>query len=265
MLSRLMKYDLKKMIRFLSIFFLLALFFGALTRILGKTVNSLAGEIIKGICNGTAISMMCSLLINCFMRSWVLFRSSLFGDESYLTHTLPVKKETHYANKAFTAFFSLLFTMLGIIAVLFITYWTKELWSALKIPLEAFADYLNVPVWGMLLFLLAILFLEFFNGIQVGFFGILLGHRFHQGKILFSVIFGFAGYMLCQIVTLLGMLLISLFDSEFFRLFTSNDLMSFKPETIISVSLIGFSLYAFFCIATYFLNVFLLKKGVNVD
>lgn len=265
MLSRLMKYDLKRMMKFLSIFFLLALFFGLLTRILSETVNSLAGEIIKGICNGTTISMMCSLLINCFMRSWVLFRSGLFGDESYLTHTLPVKKEIHYASKAFTGFLSLLFTVLGILAVLYVTYWSEELWGAIKVPLQVFAEYLNIPVWGMLLALLVILFLEFFNGIQVGFAGILIGHRFHQGKILFSVIFGFAGYMLCQTVTLFGMLFIGLFDSEFFRLFSSNDLMSFKPETIIAVSVVGFLLYAFFSIFTYFLNVFLLKRGVNVD
>ena len=265
MLTRLMKYDLKKMLKFLFVFFLLALFFGALTRLLGQLKKSLAVEIIKGICNGTAISMMCSLLINCMMRSWVLFRSSLFGDESYLTHTLPVKKETHYANKGFTAAISLFCCMAGIVLVLVTTYLTEDLWNVIKIPLEAFSTYLDVPLWGMFVFLFVTLFIEFYNGIQVGFTGVLLGHRFQQGKILLSVIFGFVGYMACQMATLVGMLVISLFDSEFFKLFSSNDLMAFKPSTIISASVIGCALYAVISVILFFFNTYLLKQGVNVD
>ena len=265
MLTRLMKYDLKKMLKFLSVFFLLALFFGLLTRFFGTLEKTLAIEIIKGICNGTSISMMCSLLINCFMRSWVLFRSSLFGDESYLTHTLPVKKETHYANKAFTAAITLLCCMAGVLAVLFLTYWSEDFWNGIKAPLEAFGSYLEVPVWGMFLFLFLILFVEFFNGLQIGFFGILLGHKFYQGKILLSVLFGFAAYMASQMITLLGMLVIALFDSEFFKLFSTNDLMAFQPSTIISVCLIGLLFYVLLSVVFYFLNTYLLKKGVNVD
>ena len=265
MLTRLMKYDLKKMLKFLCVFFILALFFGLLTRFFGQMKKSLAVEIIKGICNGTAISMMCSLLINCLMRSWVLFRSNLFGDESYLTHTLPVKKETHYANKAFTSAISLFCCMAGIVLVLFFTYWTQDLWNLIKVPLEAFSTYLGVPVWGMFVFLFVTLFIEFYNGIQVGFAGILLGHRLQQGKILFSVIFGFVGYMACQMATLLGMLVIALFDSEFFKLFSTNDLMAFKPSTIISASVIGCAFYALISVILFFFNTNLLKKGVNVD
>lgn len=265
MLIRLLKYDLKKMMKFLSVFFLLALFFGLLTRFVGKIGDSLAVEIIKGIANGTTISMMCSLLINCFMRSWVLFRASLFGDESYLTHTLPLKKETLYTAKALSAAIAVLYSLVGIVAVLFVTYWTKELWNFIKIPLEVFGTYLGVPVWGIFLFLFVVLFLEFFNGLQLGFMGILIGHRFQQGKILLSVIFGFVGYTVTQIATLVGMLAISIFDSDFFKLFTTNDLMAFKPETIVSVSLLGIGMSALFCVITYVLNVYLLKKGVNVD
>ena len=113
MLIRLLKYDVKKIIKFLTVFFVLALFFGVLTRIFGAIDDSLAVTIIKGICNGTTISMMFSLLINCFMRSWVLFRASLFGDESYLTHTLPIDRKTHYTAKACTAAISILFCMVS--------------------------------------------------------------------------------------------------------------------------------------------------------
>ncbi|MBQ3075972.1 MAG: hypothetical protein IJC26_07875 [Clostridia bacterium] len=265
MLIRLLKYDVKKIIKFLTVFFVLALFFGVLTRIFGAIDDSLAVTIIKGICNGTTISMMFSLLINCFMRSWVLFRASLFGDESYLTHTLPIDRKTHYTAKACTAAISILFCMVSILIVFFTTYWTKAFRDLVMIPLEPLAEYLGVSVWGILVVMLLVLFLEFFYAVQIGFTGILIGHRFLQKKIVFSVIFGFAGYMACQILTLLGMLAIGMFDAEFFKLFKTNDLLAFKPETIFSIVAIGIAFYAFFCIAAFFVNVKLLKKGVNVE
>ncbi len=265
MLIRLLKYDFKKMFGFLSIFFLMALFFGFLTRFFGELEASLAFSICKGICNGTMISMLCSLLINCFMRTWVLFRASLFGDESYLTHTLPVKRETIYAAKALNAAICIFLSLIAIIAVLFITYWSEDLELLLKAFLVPITDYLGISAWGLFIFLFALLFVEFFNGVQIGMMGILIGHRFLQKKILLSVIFGFAVYMVTQSVTLLGMLLIGLIDSDFMKIFSTNDLMSLKPETIITVSLVGFAFYALISIAGFIVNSYILKKGVNVE
>ena len=96
MLKKLLKYDLKKIYKFLIIFYSLSIFFGVLTRIFFSIENSLIMNIIGQICNGASISMMFSILINNLMRTWVDFKHNLYGDESYLTHTLPVEKQTLY-------------------------------------------------------------------------------------------------------------------------------------------------------------------------
>ena len=44
-------------------------------------------------------SMVASILINTMMRSWIRFRDSIYKDESYLTHTLPVTKNNIYNSK----------------------------------------------------------------------------------------------------------------------------------------------------------------------
>jgi len=265
MLIRLLKYDLKKMLKFLSVFFFLALFFGLLTRLLGELNDSLALAIIKGICNGTAISMMCSLLINCFMRSWVLFRANLYGDESYLTHTLPVKRETLYASKALNAAISVLFSLVGILAVCLATYWTDDLKTLLEALLKPISDYLDVPIWAMLVFLFLTLFVEFFNGVQIGFLGLILGHKFNQGRIVKSVIFGFVAYMVTQGITLVMMLFAGLMNSDIMKLFNTSELLAVPSSVLIAASLLGFGFYVLFCIAGFFLNSFLLKRGVNVE
>ena len=43
------------------------------------------------------------ILINNLMRTWVRFRHNLYGDESYLTHTLPVERKTIYLSKFITS------------------------------------------------------------------------------------------------------------------------------------------------------------------
>ena len=92
MLSKLLKYDLKYMIKSMSVFYILAIFFAVLTRIFFSLEKSVIITIIGQITVGCMFSMIANTLINTMMRSWVRFRDSLYKDESYLTHTLPVTK-----------------------------------------------------------------------------------------------------------------------------------------------------------------------------
>ena len=92
MLNKLLKYDLKYMIKNMSIFYILSIFFAITTRILFGLEQSIIIKIIGQISVGFMFSMVASTLINTIMRSWVRFRDSLYKDESYLTHTLPVTK-----------------------------------------------------------------------------------------------------------------------------------------------------------------------------
>ena len=132
MLGKLLKYDLKNIFKFLAIFYSLALFFATLTRIFFSIENSLVMNIIAQICSGTAISMMFSILINNLMRMWVRFKHNLYGDESYLTHTLPVKKHTLYLSKSIVAVITLFTSVVVIGGTLFIAYYSKENIEILK-------------------------------------------------------------------------------------------------------------------------------------
>ena len=80
MLNKLLKYDLKYMIKNMSIFYVLAIFFAITTRILFNIEQSVIINIIGQISVGCMFAMLANILINTIMRSWVRFRDSLYKD-----------------------------------------------------------------------------------------------------------------------------------------------------------------------------------------
>ena len=114
MLTKLLKYDIKTINKVLIIFYGLSIFFSVLTRIFFMIDNSVIMNVIAHICSGATISMIFNILINNLMRLWVRFKQNLYGDEAYLTHTLPVTKKQLYLSKFIISITSLLISVLVI-------------------------------------------------------------------------------------------------------------------------------------------------------
>lgn len=263
MLKYLLKYDLKYIFKFIIIFYSLALFFGTLSRIFLSIENSLVMEIIGRICSGTAISMMFSILINNLMRLWVRFKQNLYGDESYLTHTLPVKKQTLYMSKIITAVISVFVSVIVIALTLYITYYSKENIEFLKNLILPFADIYGSSVLKIILAFLVVFFLEFANILQAGFTGIILGHKMNSAKTGFSVIYGFLVYIATQVFAVVVMLIFGLFNDDFMNLFVTKSAIDIGA--VKAVVWLAIAVYSISLIIIYFVNQFLFKKGVNVD
>ena len=64
MLNKLLKYDLKYMIKNMSVFYILALFFAVTTRVLFSLDQSVMVSIIGKISNGCFIAMIANIVIN---------------------------------------------------------------------------------------------------------------------------------------------------------------------------------------------------------
>lgn len=263
MLGKLLKYEIKSIAKFLAIFYTLSLLFGILTRIFLDVENSLVMNILGQIWRGAAISMMFSILINNLMRMWVRFKQNLYGDESYLTHTLPVKKSALYLAKALTAIITLAVSMIVIALTLLIMFYSKENLELLKGLLLPVADLYDVNMLAIILVFLFILFLEIANTLQCGFTGIILGHRENHGKVGYSVLYGFVAYMVTQTVLVALVFAVALFNENFMNLFVTNEMMD--VQTLKSVVYMSLAAYTLFLIVVYFVNKKLLEKGVNVD
>lgn len=264
MLIKLLKYDLKYMIKNMCVFYILAIFFAVITRLLALPEQTVMLGILGQISSGCTIAMIVNIAINSMMRSWVRFRESLYKDEAYLTHTLPVTKNDLYNSKFIQ---TLIFFFIGFVIVLlslFIAYYTPDTWMIIKEYIKNITIGFNMSTVFFITMAIVIVFLELFNAIQCGFLGIILGHRRNSGKIGFSILFGFIAYLIAQTLVLGLVFVYGIFDP------TVMDL--FKTGTI-NIDVNAFKVLAIVASAIYLIIIFimsimckkLLKKGVNIE
>ncbi len=264
MLIKLLKYDLKYMIKNMFVFYALSIFFAILTRVLFSLEQSIIINIISNISLGCMFSMVASVLINTMMRSWVRFRNSLYKDESYLTHTLPVTKSELYNSKFIQTLIFFFISFIVILLSLFIVYYSKESWAAITNYIRTITIGLNMSTLFFIIMFVIIVFLEVFNAIQCGFLGIILGHKKNNSKLGFSIFFGFFIYLLVQTLVLSLVFIYGFFDStvmELFKTATINiDVNAFKSLAIVSSILYLIIIFSMSIICKRALN-----KGVNIE
>ncbi|MBR7042007.1 MAG: hypothetical protein IKI04_00740, partial [Bacilli bacterium] len=147
---------------------------------------------------------------------------------------------------------------------LLITYYSKDNWLAISNYIKTITTGLNMSTVFFIIIFFTIVFLEIFNAIQCGFFGIILGHRKYNNKILFSVLFGFIAYLVAQSIVLLLVYIYGFFDPsvmELFKTATINiDVDAFKVLAILSAVL--------YVILITLMNIVcrkMLNKGVNIE
>ena len=263
MLKKLLKYDLKSINIVLIVFYGLSIFFSILTRIFLSIENSFIFNVIGQICNGTMIAMMFNIIINNLIRLWVRFKQNFYGDESYLTHTLPVEKKTLYLSKFIVSVITLIISISVIVLSLFIAHYSKENIELVKNLLLPLATIYDSTVIGIIFSFVFVIFLELFNMLQSGYVGIVLGHRKNNNKMLFTFIYGFIIYLLTQIFALVVVFLAALFNKDIMNLFYSMEMLNIDMIKLCIYLAIG--VYMTNIIVLYIVNSKLFSKGVNVD
>ncbi len=263
MLNKLLKYDLKYMIKNMSVFYILAIFFSVLTRILFSLDETVIVKIISQISNGCMIAMLANIVVNVMMRSWVRFRESIYKDESYLTHTLPVTKNNIYNSKFLQTLIFFIFSFAIVILCLFITYYTKDRWELIKLYIDKITTGLNMNAWFFVMGMLGVVFLEFFNAIQCGFLGIIIGHRFNNAKLGYSVAFGFIAYLVSQSLVLFLTFIVALFDDGMMGLFKNEPLMDTSALKLLIILAVILYIIIIFVMSIICKKIF--NKGVNIE
>ena len=263
MLGKLLKYDLKWVYKLVGIFYVLAFIFSGIGRVFGKIENSLVFEIVSKIAFGFAISMIVSSLINCLMRLWTRFVRNVYKDESYLTHTLPVKKQEILASKVMSGIICVFTTMVVAIVCLFICYYSEANMNILKNILELAATTYNTTVLNLLLLIAVVIFLEIVYVLLIGYVGIILGHKSNKNKMVRSIGIAFVLYFIFQALTLGLIAIYGLFNSDVMNLINTTDIINI--QAIKSVMYVGIGIYVIYSIILYWLAQRHLNKGVNVE
>lgn len=263
MLKKLLKYDLQRIYKFLITFYILSIFFSITTRIFLSIDNSTIMYIIGKISSGLTIVIFISTIVFNIMKLWSNFINNLYKDEAYLTHTIPVKKKHLYLSKLLTSIITIITSIIVIAVSLGIAYYSKENIELIKLQLTMTSTINNSNIISLLLIVFLVFTLEIIFLIESGYNGIILGHKKNNNKIILSVIYSFLSYMACQIITLLIIFIISLFNQDLMNLFTSNIIPSIS--TIKSIMYLAITIYLLYIMLYYLINVKLLNQGVNID
>lgn len=261
MLKKLLKYDLKNSYKFLIAFYLLSIFFALTTRLFFAMKQTTIINIIGQISVGCMFSMMANILINSIMRLLVRFKQTLYQDESYLTHTLPVSKNTIYNSKIILSIIILLTSFIIIIFSLFIAYYSKENMVMLKNLVQSISGLYNVNSSTFIAIVILMLFIELLTIMQVGYLGIILGHTKNNNQVLYSFVFGFIVYIASQILILLSIVIVGLIDGGVMKLITSN-IVDFNSIKLLSIT--STFMYIIVNIIIKLIAKKSLNKGVNV-
>ena len=264
MLIKLLKYDLKYMIKNMSVFYILAIFFAITTRLLSLPEQSVMIGIISNLSIGCLVAMIINIAINVMMRSWVRFRDSLYKDEAYLTHTLPVTKSDLYNSKFIQ---TLIFFFIGFIVVLlslFIAFYTPDTWAIIRDYIKTITIGFNMSTLFFISMAIIIIFEELFNAILCGFLGIILGYKMNSGKVGFSVLFGFIIYLVAQSIVLGLVFVYGLLDPSIMELFKSR-VININVESFKSLAVVSSILYLIIISVISIICKKILKKGVNIE
>ncbi|MBO5928543.1 MAG: hypothetical protein J6Q42_00815 [Clostridia bacterium] len=85
----------------------------------------------------------------------------------------------------------------------------------------------------------------------------------NNAKTGFSVLFGAVAFFVSQAIVLAVLFLIALFNTEFMNLFVTNTTLN--VQTIKSMICVAISCYTLVSVLGCVTNIYLFKKGVNVD
>ena len=262
MLGKLLKYDLKWCFKPLIIFYILAIIFSIITRMIESVDQTLILLIMDKICSGVVIAMLINILINCLMRNWVRFERNIYKDESYLTHTLPVSKNKIYLSKILTAIITLFVSFIIIVICLAIVCLNDITWYSLKLSLEQSAIFLNSSPLSLIIVLIITIFFEFLFMILSGILGIVIGHRSNNMKIVKSILIGMGIYMGLSLFSLAIIYMAGILSPDIMSVFNNIKVSS---NAIKSIMIIGIFVYAIYNLMIYFIGNALLNKGINVD
>ena len=261
MLSKLLKRDLKKNMRWMWILFVGTIVLAAVTRgvkELGENVAffKVVGIFLEGVFYGLAVN----LIIQPFLRNFLNFHKSFYSDESYLTHTLPVTKNALINSKYLTALIEIVAGFASLIVCILIMYAGPNFIQTLKLLLSTVITG-EFSVALALVGIVALIIVEFLMFISIIDFSIIIGFRAKDRKILktFLITLGIS----FAAITVLFICLLIVFSINGVKLTTTSLVIS--GSAFMSVLVSAIVIYIAVVVLFYFLAKREFNKGVNVD
>lgn len=249
----LIKYDLKFIYKQLIVFYIIVLVLAVVARCTDFETPVFLVRFIHEFAQGATFGFSLGMIINASLRTWARFRQTLYGDESYLTHTLPINRTTLITAKFLTGIIIVAISILLFIICMLILFLSPENLALLR-----------DDAWLTIIFFAISVFCQFVFMMEIGLTSILLGyHRNPNSPVAFAVAYGIAIYLISGALMMALGILWGLVDPMVYDMLFDDAMMDIVTVHKM-LSFIGI-LYIIFTTALYFIDRKLLQKGVNVD
>lgn len=281
MLTKLIKYDLKFILKSVSIYIIILLICAMLFNLTSYdyptcqiiddvTVCEDNASIILQIAHtifwNAIFAIIIGLILNAIIRTWARFKINFFHDEAYLTHTLPIKRKTLWAAKFISAIIIVAIVILAIAASLAIL----QLTESGKMLTYSFG--IGAPMLTPLFYCIYIftVITQLLYMAICGFTGIIIGNRMNARNNLRALLWGIGIYLIGVFIMLGCFLVWSAFDGSIHAMLFSGA----SSQTVLELTGVGFMektltgvsiIYTIMIATLYFTDQHLLGRGINID
>lgn len=250
MFLKVFKYDFLSVIKKYVPMVIIVAVLSILTRLLNLLpTDKVGGRIIISGINGIFIISLLVLSIYSLVIVVLRYVRSLFRDQGYLTHTLPVNKHQLLLSQLLVAAIMTILTICLIFFCVFIAYFTPNWIEVINEVLQYFGNLqLDAESVGTIILTLFTGATMALQSVLVLYFGIALGHAHCKNKTLLSVVYCIGlSYGINIASSIINLPLTSAIDSI-------NGIISVYLVESIAISIVG-----------YFLTIFMMQKHLNLE
>ena len=261
MIAKLMKYDIKNMMRILVYIYAVSIGLSIITRILNIWSDIQVIFWIKEIFAGLTYSAVASVIINAFAHVLRVLVSSLYKDESYLTHTLPVKKSELILSKYLSGLIVVLCSVAIAFLSLAIVLYSPEFMDMLGMMIEMVVVGFNMSVSTFITIFAVLVFVQLCAMMSMVFVAVVKGNMYNSKRILKGLLWFVVCYMVTMWVMVLVLLAVFAIQGNV-SMFLSEIL---SQEAFMSMIVVCLVVYMIASVVFYIIANKLFNKGVNVD
>ena len=261
MTAKLLKYDFKKTTKILIYMYIISIAIACVTRLVSLLDHIQLFFIITKVLESCVYAAVVNILVNTFIHILTNFIKGFYGDESYLTHTLPVGKEKLLLSKYLTTLIVILLSVLVCFLSLFIAIYNEEVKLFIELALNQSLVGFDMSVGGFIGLICGLLFVQTCANISIAFLAIVIANMFNSKRVIKGILVYFVIYEALSIV-LLGVVAIVFAVTGNIGQFLAEVMSQDALVITIVVFIVG---YAVGAVGLYFLCQKLFKKGVNVD
>ena len=269
MLGKMLKHDLKDYSKSMIPICLMLFIISAVTRIfslLGNNIENLKTmfNILFGISTFVFVIVIIVSFVYCFFISIRNYYKKVLKDEGYLTHTLPFKKSKIILSQVISSLIWILIIGIVVIVALEIAYYEKGmfeiLWKALNSNMNG---EIIVSPMVTLIIIIAIMICSYISTILAIYCSMTIGHGFSNNKIGYSIVAGVIFYVAYQILSIISLGIVAIFNYGNLEMIISNQTISLN--ILIQIIAVAFIVNFIIGIVAYILTNFNLNKRLNLE